>query len=31
MESVLAAVDARCTLGEVGEAFREGIGHQLPV
>jgi methylmalonyl-CoA mutase, N-terminal domain len=31
MESVFAAVDAKCTLGEVGQAFREGIGHALPV
>ena len=31
MPSVLAAVDAECTLGEVGEAFRQGIGHQLPI
>jgi len=31
MDSVLAAVDAKCTLGEVGQAFREGIGHTLPV
>jgi methylmalonyl-CoA mutase N-terminal domain/subunit len=31
MPSVFAAVDARCTLGEVGQAFREGIGHALPV
>jgi methylmalonyl-CoA mutase N-terminal domain/subunit len=31
MASVFAAVDAKCTLGEVGQAFREGIGHALPV
>lgn len=31
MDSVFAAVDAKCTLGEVGQAFREGIGHALPV
>jgi methylmalonyl-CoA mutase N-terminal domain/subunit len=31
MDSVFAAVDAKCTLGEVGHAFREGIGHALPV
>ncbi len=31
MPSVFAAVDARCTLGEVGEAFRQAIGHELPL
>ncbi len=31
MTSVFDAVDAKCTLGEVGEAFRDGIGHTLPV
>jgi methylmalonyl-CoA mutase N-terminal domain/subunit len=29
MDSVFSAVDAHCTLGEVGEAFRDGIGHHL--
>jgi len=29
MPSVFAAVDAKCTLGEVGEAFRQGIGYEL--
>jgi methylmalonyl-CoA mutase N-terminal domain/subunit len=31
MPSVFDAVRAKCTLGEVGEAFRTGIGHALPV
>ena len=31
MPHVLAAVDAKCTLGEVGAAFRDGIGHELPI
>lgn len=31
MPAVLAAVDAKCTLGEVGEAFREAIGYRLPL
>jgi methylmalonyl-CoA mutase N-terminal domain/subunit len=30
MSSVFDAVRAKCTLGEVGEAFRKGIGHALP-
>jgi methylmalonyl-CoA mutase N-terminal domain/subunit len=29
--SVFDAVRAKCTLGEIGEAFRKGIGHALPV
>ncbi len=29
MPSVFAAVDVKCTLGEVGEAFRRGIGYEL--
>ena len=31
MPSVFEAVRAKCTLGEIGEAFRKGIGHALPV
>jgi methylmalonyl-CoA mutase N-terminal domain/subunit len=31
MPSVFAAVRAKCTLGEIGEAFRKGIGHSLSV
>jgi methylmalonyl-CoA mutase N-terminal domain/subunit len=31
MPSVFDAVRAKCTLGEIGEAFRKGIGHALPV
>ena len=31
MPSVFDAVRAKATLGEIGEAFRKGIGHVLPV
>jgi len=31
MPSVFDAVRAKATLGEIGEAFRSGIGHTLPI
>jgi methylmalonyl-CoA mutase N-terminal domain/subunit len=30
MESVIAAVEACATVGEISDAFREGIGYEVP-
>jgi (2R)-ethylmalonyl-CoA mutase len=30
MPAILNAVDAKVTIGEIGEAFREAIGFRLP-